>query len=88
VCFDIQDDKKRRILGEWLEEYGIRVQRSVFEIEISKSKLKKLIEKIANEIDEKEDSVRFYYIHNGSIEKCKWLGFGGEPFWGSDVYYF
>jgi CRISPR/Cas system-associated endoribonuclease Cas2 len=47
-----------------------------------------LIEKIANEIDKKEDSVRFYYIHNGSIEKCKWLGFGGEPFWGNDVYYF
>jgi CRISPR-associated protein Cas2 len=88
VCFDIQDDKKRRIVGELLEEYGIRVQRSVFEIEISKARLNNLIEKIAKEIDKKEDSIRFYYIHNGSIEKCKWLGFGSEPFLGDDIYCF
>jgi CRISPR-associated protein Cas2 len=88
VCFDIQNDKKRRIIGEWLEEFGIRVQRSVFEIEISKAKLNSLIEKINKEIDKKEDSIRFYYIHNGSLDKCEWIGFGGEPFWGKDVYCF
>jgi len=45
VCFDISDNKKRKIVGDMLEEFGVRVQRSVFEIEIPDTKLKKLLQK-------------------------------------------
>jgi len=87
VCFDISDDKKRKIVSEMLEEFGIRVQRSVFEIEINKTYLKKLLSKIKKNID-KFDSVRFYSMHSDTIKKSIYLGAGSEPFDGEDVYYF
>jgi len=87
VCFDISDDKKRKIVSEMLEEFGIRVQRSVFEIEINKTSLKKLLSKIKKNID-KFDSVRFYSMHSDTIKKSIYLGVGSEPFDEEDVYYF
>jgi len=88
VCFDIKDDKKRRVIAAMLEEYGIRVQRSVFEIEISRSSLKKLTEKIEKDIDRFEDSVRFYPMDSDDIKRSIVMGFGCEPFEGRDVYFF
>ena len=87
VCFDISDDKKRKIIGDILSEFGIRVQRSVFEIEINKSSLQKVIQKIKKYI-EKEDSIRFYAMHKDTVKKSIYLGFGCFPFDGEDVYYF
>jgi len=87
VCFDISDDKKRKIVSEMLEEFGIRVQRSVFEIEINKTYLKKLLSKIKQNID-KFDSVRFYSMHSDTIKKSIYLGVGSEPFDEEDVYCF
>jgi len=88
VCFDIKDDKKRRLIANMLEEYGIRVQRSVFEIEISKSKLNKSYNKMKQLVDKKEDSIRFYSLNFDTIKKSLWLGFGSEPFLGEGVYFF
>jgi len=87
VCFDISDDKKRDKIASLLEEYGIRVQRSVFEIEINKTNLKKLTEKIKKLI-KKEDSIRFYFMQNDTIRKSFYFGFGSEPFLGEDVVMF
>jgi len=88
VCFDISDDKKRTAVSSMLEEFGIRVQRSVFEIELSKKSLQKLLAKLQKEIDKTEDSVRFYPISVENIKKSITLGFGGAPFEGRDVYFF
>ena len=87
VCFDISDDKKRRMIGDILSEFGVRVQRSVFEIEINKTSFKKLLIKLQKYID-KDDSIRFYAMHNNTIKKSIYLGFGAFPFDGEDVYYF
>ena len=87
VCFDISDDKKRDNIASMLEEYGIRVQRSVFEIEINKTNLKKLTEKIKRLI-KKEDSIRFYFMQNDTIIKSFYFGFGSKPFFGEDIVIF
>ncbi len=87
VCFDISDDKKRKIIGDILSEFGVRVQRSVFEIEINKNFLKKILAEIEKYIS-KDDSIRFYPMHNDTIKKSIYLGFGSFPFDGEDVYYF
>jgi CRISPR-associated protein Cas2 len=88
VCFDIKDDKKRKIIGDMLGEYGVRVQRSVFEIEITDTKLEKILEKIERMIDNKEDSLRFYPFHKDTVKKTICLGFGLDAFEGKEVYFF
>ena len=75
VSYDISDDKRRKQLSDILEGYGIRVNYSLFEININEIKLKNLLLKIYEIVDEKEDSVRFYHIckncENKSFEMCK-----------------
>jgi len=78
VSYDISDDKRRKQLSDILEGYGIRVNYSLFEININEIKLKNLLLKIYEIIDEKDDSVRFYHIckscENKSFEMCKRVG--------------
>jgi len=62
VAYDIADNKVRKKVSELLEEYGVRVNYSVFEIKINKRNLKKLLSKILELIDKKDDSIRFYHI--------------------------
>lgn len=35
ICFDISDDAERRRVSRHLEQFGNRVQRSVFEVSVS-----------------------------------------------------
>ena len=75
VVYDIENDKSRQKLFDLLGEYGSRVNYSVFEIQLTKSQLKRLKIEILDLVDLKFDSVRFYYINettqNLSFELCK-----------------
>lgn len=54
VIYDIADDKRRGKLSKFLESYGHRVQKSVFELLIERSKINKIrtqIDKIVRETD-------------------------------------
>ena len=70
VAYDISDDKRRNSLSALLDKYGTRVQYSIYEIEINKTKLKHLIEDIKEKklFDKDGDSIRFYYIHESTLE--------------------
>jgi len=82
ITYDIQNDKKRKKLSDLLETYGYRVNYSVFECELNKTKLKKLLNKIEqNEyMDKKSDSVRFYHICKNCIPKSFELSNRGDIF--------
>lgn len=67
ICYDIYDNKRRYRFAKFLERYGLRVQRSVFEGNLSKSKYNLLISKIGA-YTEDEDNIRVYKITgNGEI---------------------
>ncbi len=59
VSYDIEKDKLRRIVSEIIAEYGVRVQYSVFECELTEKKVNILRNKIAPLITKKSDSVIF-----------------------------
>jgi len=76
VCFDIEDDKLRRRVGNELLGYGERVQYSVFEIKLSStSALKKLKTDLKAMVECYEGSVdiRFYYLNDITLEKSTTL---------------
>ena len=72
VIYDIVDNKKRLKLSKYLLGYGIRVQKSAFEMMITKEKYNKLIRELPAYVEEGEDSVRLYKI----------LGKGQMKAWG------
>lgn len=62
VAYDITDDKRRNRIAKVLEDYGDRVQYSVFECNIAQKhflRMKDRLEKIMN-LD--EDSIIFYHL--------------------------
>jgi len=75
VAYDIEDDKRRKKVSEILECYGVRVNYSVFEIEVSEKELKKLILDISK-IHHKQDNIRFYAMHKDTIKKSFVIGKG------------
>ncbi len=70
IAYDIKDDKKRKKISDILEGLGVRVNFSVFEVEVNKSKLSHLRKKIEKYVDKKQDSIRFYHICQNCLPKC------------------
>ena len=67
VSYDISADKKRTKASKLLEDFGVRIQYSVFECELTKKELKELKAKLSEIINEKIDSVLFIL----QCENCK-----------------
>ena len=62
IAYDITDAKRLRKVAKLLENEGLRVQHSVFELKIADRKLKTLVQEIENIIDPKSDKVFIYKI--------------------------
>jgi len=62
ACFDISDDKARYRVAKCLSAYGVRVQRSVFEISIeTPAELEKIKQQLTDLLDPLDD-MRFYAL--------------------------
>ncbi len=59
VSYDISDDKRLRRVAKVMEEYGERIQYSVFRCELTKMKKITLESNLACEMNLKEDQVLF-----------------------------
>lgn len=69
ISYDIEDDKKRNKIAKIMEDFGKRVQFSVFEGLIDMEQLNKLKNKIEGIIEKEKDSIRIYRI----CENCQKL---------------
>ena len=76
VSYDVMDDKRRLKVSRKLEDYGRRVQYSVFECILERDRIKRLIETINKLIDKQEDSVRIYQLCDVCLKKTKVYGVG------------
>lgn len=79
ITYDVatQDAAGRKRLRKVAKEcvnYGQRVQNSVFECILDSSQLLLLKDRLVSLIDEKEDSLRFYYLGNKYQTKVEHFG--------------
>ncbi len=79
ITYDVstQDAAGRKRLRKVAKEcvnYGQRVQNSVFECMLDASQLLILKDSLVSMIDEKEDSLRFYYLGNKYQTKVEHFG--------------
>ena len=59
-----------------LEDYGTRVQYSVFEVNLEARHVKKMRSRLERVIDKKEDSIRFYTLCGACYQSIEVLGVG------------
>ena len=62
VCFDVREDKRLRKISVAMEDFGIRVQRSVFECHLESFQLLALKQRVSDIMNPNEDNVRYYHL--------------------------
>ena len=75
VSYDIDKDRIRNKVAKTLENYGKRVQYSVFECDIDQQKYEDLYSQLANILSGKvEGNIRFYFLCNACVARIAVLG--------------
>ncbi|HOK07846.1 MAG TPA: CRISPR-associated endonuclease Cas2 [Syntrophales bacterium] len=70
VAYDISDPRRLRRVAKISEDYGTRVQKSIFELDVTVRRLEEMIGRIAEVIEPQEDSVKYFLL----CEKCAHRG--------------
>lgn len=82
VSYDVTDDRRRTRLAAALQNFGSRVQFSVFECHLEEPQIDRLRASLLALIDPQEDSVRLYPFCRGCGAKAEIHGIGlptGDP---------
>jgi CRISPR-associated protein Cas2 len=74
VVYDIPCDKRRKKISNLLEGYGNRVQYSVFECILNKSKYDELRTRLRKKVNLSEDSLRFYPLTRHTLSQIEAWG--------------
>ena len=79
ITYDVNTEteagkKRLRKVAKECENYGQRVQNSVFECIMDAAKSREVKEKLLRHIDEKKDSIRFYYLGEQYQKKVEHYG--------------
>jgi CRISPR-associated protein Cas2 len=76
ITYDSPSDRRRKKLSDLLVGYGERVQYSVFECVLTRTKFDELRQRIRKHFKEGEDSIRFYPLSQHTLPQVEtW----GEP---------
>jgi CRISPR-associated protein Cas2 len=79
VTYDVSTVEKagvRRLrrVARACEDYGTRVQKSVFECQVGKTEWVQLRHRLLSEMKETEDSIRFYFLDAAAIQRTEHHG--------------
>ncbi len=76
VSYDISDDKRRSKAAKTLEDFGTRVQYSVFECRLLPPQIEKLKKRLKPFVRESQDTIRFYFIGAEDVGRTVVIGAG------------
>jgi CRISPR-associated protein Cas2 len=79
VTYDVSTIEKaglRRLrrVARACEDYGVRVQKSVFECQVGQTEWVQLKDRLLREIKNDQDSLRFYYLDETAKQKIEHYG--------------
>ena len=66
VAYDIADPRRLNKVAKVVKDYGIRVQKSIFEVEVDSGRFTEMKARIEEIIEPSEDGVKYFPL----CEKC------------------
>ena len=66
--------RRLRRVAEACEDYGTRVQKSVFECQVGQKEWARLRDRLLSEIKDNEDSLRFYFLDEKAVQRTEHHG--------------
>jgi CRISPR-associated protein Cas2 len=68
--------RRLRRVAQACEDYGVRVQKSVFECQVGQKEWVLLRDRLLREINSDEDSLRFYFLDEKAVQRIEHHGVG------------
>lgn len=78
VIYDISHPRRIQRVSKILLDYGIRVQKSIFELDVTSKQLAKIKKEVEIEIEEEEDGVKYFPLCSACSGKMLALGVGAN----------
>ena len=66
--------RRLRRVARACKDYGVRVQKSVFECQVGQAEWASLRDRLLREIKPEEDSLRFYYLDEKAVQRIEHHG--------------
>ena len=66
VAYDIADPRRLGRVAKVIKDYGVRVQKSIFEVNVKDKRFDEMKRRVEEIIDEEEDGVKYFPL----CEKC------------------
>jgi len=83
-AYDISEDKTRAIVSRTLEKFGIRIQKSFFQVNAPRDLIDRIRDSLLMAIDKKTDRLFIYLVCEDCSSKARLIGTGNllieEPF--------
>lgn len=76
VAYDIVDSRRLRRIAKIMEDYGNRVQRSIFEVSLSPKSFLVMVRRIKRELDLSLDGVKFFPLCGECDKRNDIIGIG------------
>jgi CRISPR-associated protein Cas2 len=71
---DAAGRRRLRRVAQACEDYGTRVQKSVFECQLGRTEWARLRDRLLTEYKAQEDSLRFYFLDETAVQKTEHFG--------------
>lgn len=84
VTYDVETvtpegQKRLRQVAKQCKNFGLRVQNSVFECDVTEVQFLQLKEQLNTIIDQTEDSIRFYFLNRNQNRRVICIGKNNKP---------
>ena len=76
AIYDIADPKRLARVAKILKDYGLRVQKSKFELEVTARELARLHQRIVQVIEDEEDGVKYFPLCGACRSDIEVIGQG------------
>lgn len=60
VAYDIADPRRLQRVAKVMRDYGLRVQKSIYEVDVGPAELVSMHRRVEQELEPSEDGVKFY----------------------------
>ena len=79
IAYDIANDRRLCKVADIMKNYGVRVQKSVFEAALETTELNELKFALLQVLDPLEDGVKFFRLCERCVQRVNIIGAGEQP---------
>lgn len=78
VAYDIAEPRRLQRIAKIMEDYGDRVQYSIFEMDVDQATFREMRQRTEKVLDEEQDGVKYFFLCERCAGRLDVVGRGAE----------